>query len=119
MSLNMKGHIDNVFKSVPATFVSRGGSYINGIWVPVIDEVVSTFKVTIQPLTDRELDFLERGGERIVDGRKIYVNNGDLNVITLQGDWEFLSQKWKAVKTDNRPWRNYCKVIVSRYDDQP
>lgn len=118
MSLNMTGHIDAVFKSVDATFTSIDGSYVDGIWTPVIAAPVTGYRVNIQPLSEREIDFLERGGERIVDPRRIYVNNGDLNLITLDGEWFFLGQRWKVIKTDNRPWRNYCKVIVSRFDDQ-
>lgn len=118
MSLSMRGHIDGVFKSVDATLTPKGGAYIDGIWVPVNSTPVS-YRVNIQPLTDREKDFLERGGERIIDGRRIYVNSGDLNLITLEGDWEFLGQRFKAIRTDNRPWHDYCQVIVSRYDEQP
>ena len=118
MSLSMSGHIDAVFKSVDAAMTPKVGSYVNGVWTPVTVQSVTGYVVNIQPVTDREKDFLERGGERIVDGRRIYVNNGDLNLITLEADWYFLGQRWKAVKTDNRPWRKYCKVIVSRYDDQ-
>lgn len=118
MSLSMSGHIDAVFKSVDAVFVPKGGTYVNGIWTPVLGEPVTGYQVNVQPLSERELDFLQRGGERILDPRRIYVNNGDLEAITLDGTWLFLGQGWKVVETDNRPWRNYCKVIVDRLDDQ-
>lgn len=118
MSLSMSGHIDSVFKSVDATFIPAGGSYIDGVWTPAATEPVSGFVVNVQPLNDKELDFLQRGGERILDPRKIYVNNGNLDAITLDGTWLFLGQRWKVVRTDNRPWRKYCKVTVDRYDDQ-
>ncbi len=114
----MSGHIDAVFKSVDATMTPKGGSYVDGIWVPVPSTPVTGYVVNIQPMTDREKDFLERGGERIIDGRHIWVNNGDLTLITLEADWYFLGQQWKAIKTDNRYWHKYCKVTVSRYDDQ-
>jgi len=115
--LNMNGHVDDVFKSVPAQHIGKGGAYVDGIWTPVTYAPVS-FKVNIQPLTDRELDFLRQGGQRILDGRKIYVNSGDLDSIQLDGEWVFLGQRWKIIKTDNRPWRKYCKVVVDRYDQQ-
>lgn len=115
--LNMRGHIDNVFKSVSATHIGKSGSYVDGIWTATTSDPVS-FTVTIQPLNDKELDFLQRGGQRILDPRKIYVNNGDLDSIALDGEWVFLGQRWKIIKTDNRPWRNYCKVVVDRYDQQ-
>lgn len=117
MSLNMRGHIDNVFKSVPATHIGKYGSYVDGIPTTTTSDPVS-FKVTIQPLNDKEIDFLQRGGQRILDPRKIYVNSGDLDSITLDGEWVFLGQRWKVIKTDNRPWRKYCKVVVDRYDQQ-
>lgn len=117
MSLSMKGHIDNVFKSVPATHVGKSGSYVNGIWKEVLTSPVA-FLVNIQPLSDKELDFLRQGGERIVDPRKIYVNSGDLDAIQLAGEWVFLGQRWKIIRTDNRPWRNYCRVTVDRFDEQ-
>lgn len=117
MSLSMRGHIDNVFKSVSATHVGKSGSYVDGIWTPVTSAPVA-FMVNIQPLSDKEIDFLRQGGQRIVDPRKIYVNNGDLDSIALDGEWVFLGQRWKVIRTDNRPWRKYCKVIVDRYDQQ-
>lgn len=117
MSLNMKGHIDNIFKSVPATHVGKSGAYVDGIWTPVTSAPVA-FQVNIQPLNDKELSFLQQGGQRIVDPRKIYVNSGDLNSVQLDGEWVFLGQRWKIIRTDNRPWRNYCRVIVDRFDQQ-
>lgn len=117
MSLSMRGHIDNVFKSVPATHVGKSGSYVDGILTPVTSGPVA-FTVNIQSLSDKEIDFLRQGGQRIVDPRKIYVNNGDLDSIALDGEWVFLGQRWKVIRTDNRPWRKYCKVIVDRYDQQ-
>lgn len=117
MSLSMSGHIDNVFKSVPAVHVGKSGSYLDGVWVPVIFPPVS-YKVNIQPLTDKEISFLPQGGERIIDPRKIYVNSGDLDSVQLDGEWQFLGQRWKIIRTDNRPWRKYCKVVVDRLDVQ-
>lgn len=117
VGLNMSGHIDAVFKSVDATHIGKSGAYVDGIWTPVLAEPVS-FRVNIQPLTDKELNFLQQGGERIIDPRKIYVNSGNLESIQLDGEWVFLGQRWKIIKTDNRPWRNYCKVVVDRYDQQ-
>lgn len=36
----------------------------------------------------------------------------------VDGVWTFLGKRWKAVRVDNRYWRNYCKCIVERIDDQ-
>lgn len=118
MSLNMIGHIDQVFKSVAATrTVKTSGSYVNGIWTDSGQRTTS-HTVNIQPASDREIDFLSQGGERLVDVRRVYVNDGDMQSIDVTGEWTFLGQKFKTVKCDNRYWRNYCKLIVTRIDDQ-
>ncbi|MDO9345038.1 MAG: hypothetical protein Q7T99_16295 [Pseudomonas sp.] len=118
MSLNMEGQIDGVFESVEASrTVDTGGAWVDGIWTPGIPST-TPYIVNIQPASDREIDFLRQGGERITDARRIYINQGDMQLIDQTGTWAFLGQQWKAVKVDNRYWRNYCKVIVMRIDDQ-
>ena len=114
----MLGHIDSVFRSIPATrTAATGGGYVDGIWQDGAT-VVTSHTVTIQPASDREIETLEKGGERIVDARRIYVNDGVLASISQADLWEFDGQLWKCHKLDNRPWRNYCKAIVSRVDNQ-
>jgi hypothetical protein len=118
MSLDMFGQIDDVFVSIPADRISKsGGAYVDGIFVPGV-ETVTPHTVTIQPASDREIAALSGGGERVVDLRRVYVNDGVLASISEADDWSFDGQLWKTVKLDNRPWRNYCKAIVSRYDEQ-
>jgi len=118
MSLNMEGQIDGVFESVEASrTVDTSGDWIDGIWTPGAPST-APYTVNIQPANDREIDFVQRAGERIVDVRRIYINEGDMQLIDQTGTWAFLGQQWKAVKVDNRYWRNYCKVIVTRIDDQ-
>lgn len=118
MSLNMEGHIDEVFVSVEASrTVDVDGQWVEGIWVPGTTET-NPYIVNIQPASDREVDFIRQGGERITDVRRIYINEGEMQLIDQTGIWTFLSQQWKAVKCDNRWWRNYCKVLVMRIDDQ-
>lgn len=116
--LSMTGHIDDAFQSVDAMFTPVSTGYDSyGLPAPSPSTPV-LFTVNVQPLNLRELDILIRGNVRIVDGRKIYVNDGDLTAIQDNGIWEFIGQQWKTIQTDNRPWRNYCKVIVSRIDPQ-
>lgn len=118
MSLDMAGHIDPVFVSVPATRTSNtGGGYVDGIWQNGV-AAATTHTVNVQPASDREIEALEKGGERIIDARRIYVNDGIDASISQADIWEFSGQKWKCHKLDNRPWRNYCKAIVSRIDNQ-
>jgi hypothetical protein len=117
MSLSMRDHIDAVFVSVPATRTVTPVTLVDGIWIPGTP-TTETYVVNIQPVSERELDFLQQGGERIVDPRRIYINDGNMRLIDETGEWEFIGQRWKAHRCDNRYWRDYCKVIVSRIDDQ-
>tara|TARA_R110002072_G_scaffold169949_5_gene323514 strand:- start:13718 stop:14074 length:357 start_codon:yes stop_codon:yes gene_type:complete len=118
MSLDMSGHIGPVFKSGAATRTSHtGGGYVDGLWVDGTT-TITPHTVTVQPASDREIETLEKGGDRVVDARRIYVNDGLLAEITQADTWTFDGQEWKCYKLDNRPWRNYCKAIVARFDDQ-
>ena len=115
----MSGHIDGDFQSVNAVRTIESGDYVDGVWVDgsAIDK---PHTVTIQPLNDKEIRSLGIGLERITDTRKIYVNDGDLFDITPENTWSFegIEGVFKCIALDNRPWRNYCKIIVSRQDDE-
>jgi len=117
MSLNMLGHIDATFESTIATRAPNSGSYVAGKWVSSAGGA-TTHSVNLQPLTDKEIDFLNAGGERVVAGRKLYINDGITSEIAEAYTWVFegVTGTFKAVKVDNRPWRNYCKVIITRAD---
>jgi hypothetical protein len=119
----MTGFIDGVFQSVPATrYREAGGSYVYGIWVDGIDDT-SAHLINLQPISEKELNNVEAlfGAERIVDARKLYVNDGDLYKITPTDEWQFegVDGRFKTFKLDNRPWNFYCKAIVYRIDDEP
>lgn len=113
----MEGHIDDCFESGSATRVSNSGEYVNGKWVNEFGPS-TPHSVTVQPASDKEIESLSKGGERINDARKIYVNDGDLYSISPSDDWTLtgIDGTFKTVKLDNRPWRNYCKIIVSLKD---
>lgn len=118
MSLSMEGHIDDVFVCVAASrTVDTNGQLVEGIWTPGAPDT-KDYVVNIQKASDREVDFIRQGGERITDVRRIYINQGEMQLIDQTGIWTFLGQQWKAVGCDNRYWRNYCKVLVMRIDDQ-
>lgn len=118
MSIDMVGHVDGVLESIEAKRRKNLGDWgANGLWVEDFD-AREPFTVNIQPASDREIDFLRNGGERITDARRVYVNDGEMENITLEGEWFFLGVRWKTVKCDNRYWNNYCKLIVMRIDDQ-
>ena len=121
-ALDMDGFIDDDFQSIPATRFSQSGSRdAKGRWVAGAEGAGTPHKVNLQPLSDKELTNLGAGGERIQDFRKFYVNDGDLQSLTPQDEWEFDTPDLAGVRftvymLDNRPWRNYCKCVVARND---
>lgn len=121
MSLDMTGFVDDVIESVPATRFARSGSRgSDGRWSEG-PETATPRKVNLQPLGDKEIANLGKGGERVQDFRKIYINDGDLYSLTPQDEWEFDTPDLAGVRFtvsafDNRPWRNYCKCVVHRND---
>lgn len=123
MSLDMLSHIDDTFVSTDSIagatrYAKSGGSYVDGIWVEGV-ETPSTHTVNLQPLSDREIQNLSIDSERITDYRKVYVNDGDLYSIREADEWEFdnVDGRFKAHALDNRPTRNYCRIIAVRIDD--
>ena len=121
MTLDMLGHIDDTFESMPATrYAQSGARGSDGKWTSGA-ETETPHKVTLQPLSDKELANLGVGAERVQDFRKVYVNDGDLYSITPQDEWEFDSPDLSGIRfttymLDNRPWRSYCKCVVHRND---
>jgi len=120
VSLDMEGHIDDCLQSIPATRYSQSGARVDGRWVAG-PETPTPHKVTLQPLSEREVANLGEGAERVQDYRKIYVNDGDLYSITPQDEWVFDSPelsglRFTTYRLDNRPWRNYCKCVVHLND---
>lgn len=121
MSLNMAGVVDGVFGKIPVEVRTEvGGGYVDGIWVPGSFEVTTFPRVDAQPLNLNELDFFIRAEQRIIDVRKLYFNDSKpkLKVLELNEDVWFLDQRWKVIRRDYRPWHNYVKLIVDRFDDQ-
>ena len=117
--LNMAGHIDGYFASVPVEVRTEvGGDFVDGVWVDGTFETTVFKRVTVQPLNDNELDLILRAEQRILDVRKLYINSGKLSVLELNEDVWFLGQRWKVIRRDYRPWRKYVKLIVDRFDDQ-
>lgn len=115
--IDMLSHVTGVFTSIKAVRYVRSGDWVDGKWVEV-PGMPSPHDVNIQPASDREIDFLGYGADRINDVRRVYINDGDMEGVTDNSEWLFLEQRWKTVKCDNRFWNNYCKLIVVRIDDQ-
>jgi hypothetical protein len=119
-ALDMFGQIDDVFTSTyDAVRISKtGGGYVDGIWQDGTESRTTHPLTNIQQVRDRELEFLMNGGQRIGDTRVLYLNDGITEEINRGNEWEFFGQRWKVLKLDLRPLRNYCKIIVERIDDQ-
>lgn len=123
VNLSMSGHIDDVFTSGVGTRVAKsGGGYVDGKWVAG-SEATTTHTVNIQPLNQKDINFLQLGGERVQDTRKVYVNDGTSAVIMEADQFTFVDSSgdaidgtFKAYSVDNRPWRDYCKFYAVRLD---
>jgi len=123
MSLDMFGHIDDVFESGIGTRTAKsGGGYVDGVWVPGT-ESTTDHRVNIQPLNQKDINFLQLGGERVQDTHKIYVNDGISPSISESDTWTFVDAggneidgSFKCISLDNRPWRNYCRFYAVRLD---
>ena len=121
MSLDMFGHIDDVFETATVTRQRQSDSgYVNGRWVEG-DADPSTHKANVQPTSMREREALEKGGDRLLDTRTIRINDGSTSDVLDTDTWIIpgLSGVYQTQMVDNRPTRNYCKVIVSLIDDSP
>lgn len=116
MPLTVRGLIKGDFDSKLSVvrIIETGGAYVDGRWVPGT-ETRKAYTANVQPVSDHELDFLSSGGERIVDARKLYINE-NVEDVDLSGEWEFLGSRWKPVKMDNRLSRHYLKITVARKD---
>lgn len=118
-ALSMAGHIDKTFTSSSVELRREvGGAFVDGIWVPGVDEVIFFGNVNIQPLNDLELQFFLRAEERIGDMRKLYINVKRIAEINLGDYLYFYDQKWKVIRRDVRMNTTYSKIIVDRFDDQ-
>lgn len=118
MSLKMTGQIDGVFVSIPVSLqYETGGGYVDGVWVDGASFTVP-YVATVQPMNPRQIDNLVRAGERILDGRNVYINSGDLSQLSLGEDLLFSDQRWKIIRRDVREWRDYAHIMVDRYDQQ-
>ena len=120
MSLDMLGTIDATFVSVPASRTSYTSGYDALGYAEDSAPVATSHTVNLQTTDHRKIESLVKGGERIVDARTLYVNDGDLYDIKDNDEWSFtgVDGTFRTVELDNRPWRNYCKIIVSRNDDE-
>lgn len=126
MGLNMRGHVSGPFITHKGVILNRYTSEIIDFEpVPALT-YTDSFNANVQPVSDKEIEFLQIGAERINDVRVIHRNDGkgievsvpgqlaDILVFAETPDKE--PTWWKSIATDFRPWHNFCRAVVAKLD---
>ena len=126
MGLNMRGHVSGPFVTHKGVILNRYSSEIVD-FEPVFGlTYTDSFNANVQPVSDKEIEFLQIGAERINDVRVIHRNDGkgievsvpgqlaDILVFAETPDKE--PTWWKSIATDYRPWHNFCRAVVAKLD---
>ena len=126
MSINMMGQISAPFITHRPRLVRYSETIVD--FEPVFAlEYEDEFDANIQAATDREIEFLSNGGERINDVRIVHRNDGlgiQVSAPDKLADILIFSDNpgvtgptwWKALKVDYRPWHNFCHATIVRLD---
>lgn len=119
MTINMRGHVNGALRSMSATRISSTSKYVAGRPVKTPDVKHPKQSVNVQPSTDKQLQSLSIGGERILEAYRVYINDGELYSIAKADEWEFekIPGRFRCVSLDNRPHNNYCKLVVILKDE--
>lgn len=89
--------------------------YVDGVLIQT-KGTAKEHVANVQPLSEKEIGYLQNGGERIVDSRKLYITT-PIEGLSLDSVFEFLGHSWKVFKYDARPENTYYKIIVARVDE--
>lgn len=126
MGLNMRGHVSGPFITHPGVVLNRYTSEIIDFEPALTLSYTDSFNANVQPVSDKEIEFLQIGAERINDVRVIHRNDGkgievsvpgqlaDILVFAETPDKE--PTWWKSIATDFRPWHNFCRAVVAKLD---
>lgn len=126
MSINMMGHVSPPFVTHTPQLVRYGETIVDFETV-YAQTYTDTFQANIQAASDREIEFLTNGGERINDIRIVHRNDGkgiEISTPEKLADILIFSVNpgvddpiwWKAIQVDYRPWHNFCRAAVVRVD---
>lgn len=124
MSLNMMSHVSGDFVTHKVRLERYAARYIDHKSALAL-EYDDSFNANIQPASDREIEFLGIGAERVNDVRIVHRNDGkgilvsapdNLADLLIFSDGVTEETYWKSVNTDFRPWRNFCRATVVRLD---
>jgi len=115
MSLDMLGTVDQCFKNTEVTITPIATTYVDGS--PVEAPGAATIhNATTQPASAKEIQFLEKGGERFTSVKRFYINDGSTHEVgSLLAD-SLTGKNFRITSADNRPTRNYCKLIAGSED---
>ena len=135
--LDMLDHVSQPFNTQPQGGVSlirpaTDGYYDydnGGVWVPgTAPDPVPVEQVNIQSAGPKTMEQLINlgGTANPRDARVVYINDGvtylypedtgrPADVLAFSDGLEV--RQWRVMKSDNRPWHNYCHAIVERIRD--
>lgn len=126
MGLNMRGHVSGHFVSHRGVQRMRFSSEIIDFVPKLTQTLLDTFDANVQPASDKEIEFLQIGAERINDIRVIHRNDGKGIEVSTPGNLADIlvfaetpdqpSTWWKAMATDYRPWHNFCRAVIAKLD---
>lgn len=126
MGLNMRGHVSGPFITHPGVVLNRYTSEIIDFEPAITLSYTDSFNANVQPVSDKEIEFLQIGAERINDVRVIHRNDGKGIKVSTAGklaDILVFAETpdepvtwWKSIATDFRPWHNFCRAVVAKLD---
>jgi hypothetical protein len=126
MGLNMRGHVSGPFVTHKGVVLKRYTSDIVDFEPALTLSYTDTFNANVQPVSDKEIEFLQIGAERINDVRVIHRNDGKGIEVSTEGKLADIlvfaetpdkpATWWKSVATDFRPWHNFCRAVVAKLD---
>jgi hypothetical protein len=127
MGLNMSGHVSGPFLTHTPELRRYSSQIINHKPVFALEYFEPSFAANIQQASDKEIEFLNIGGERVNDVRVVHRNDGrsilvstpdHLADILVFSDGVTEATWWKSINTDFRPWHNFCRATVVKLDQQ-
>lgn len=126
MGLNMRGHVSGPFVTHKGVQRNRYQSTVVDFEQKLALVYLDTFDANVQPVSDREIEFLQIGAERINDVRVIHRNDGKGIDVSSPGQLADIlvfaetpdrpAAWWKSIATDYRPWHNFCRAVVAKLD---
>lgn len=103
------------------TIYRRAGGYERGVYKETFENL-ATYSACVQPTSNKERMALERGGQRIVDPKTIYIGGSSAKNFKLAPADLFkidgLEGFYVSVQTDSRPAQSYHKIIVNLVDSE-